>query len=262
MYHKYLMGNIQQNNIKQTNFKYNYEIIEKEKQYFKKHLVNVDNEMKNNLKNEVEKIKVLEDYDCFPKIVKYDLKTKFYIIYDYIEGKTLDKYKNLTLLESINILIDVASIIEFIHSKNIVHCDLKPSNIMIDKNKKVYIIDFGNARFIGEKTEYGSKRYCSTLQLEKKEVTKKFDIYSFGIIMYELITGYKAYNEVHNYEDLLIEKKNNILTISNIILNIPKFADEIVYKLLVGSKEYSYKDIKEVKKDLLKLKSMLKKHSV
>lgn len=110
--------------------------------------------------------------------------------------------------------------------------------------------------FVGEKVTYGSKRYCSIDQLKMAPVNIQFDIYSLGIIMYELITKEKPFMDMDS-KSILKAKLENNLSIKNIILDIPDFADEIFYKSL-GVTNENYHNITEMKNDLIKIANCVK----
>lgn len=236
------------------NYKY-YKLEKNNQLFFAKQVRNDNSDNKENLKNEISKYQCIRDLDFIPKIVEI---TKNTIIYEYIEGKTLDKYKNFTVNESINILIQLADILEKLHQKRIVHCDIKPNNIMITKTGKIMLLDFGNSRFINEKTHFGTIKYCSIPQLQQKNVNTTFDIYPLGIMMYELLTGKKAYGNM-NKKEIKEEKQKQNLKITSIVINMPKLTDIILEKMLGNNINDMYIDMKEVKKDLLLLKNKLSK---
>ena len=156
-----------------------------------------------------------------------------------MDGVTLNKYKFKDDKEKIAIFVKILEKIEIIHNLFIVHCDLKPSNIIISNNN-IYILDFGNAKFIGDKTNYGTPRYCSVSQLKKEKITYNFDIYSLGIMLYELLTSKPSFDDM-DIESLIKEKEDSDLELSDDKLNT------IFYKMTNGF----YNDIKSVKKDLL-----------
>jgi serine/threonine protein kinase len=123
-----------------------------------------------------------------------------YLVMKYIEGMTLKQRAlktGLTISEVIGLLIPLADALDYAHRMGVLHRDLKPSNILIDPQGKPYITDFGLARMaqIGESTishdmMLGTPFYISPEQAQgAKDLTKSTDIYSFGIILYELITG-------------------------------------------------------------------------
>ena len=136
-----------------------------------------------------------------PNIVNiYDVGSEnglHYIVMEYVEGITLKTYiekkGQLSFKEAVSIAIQVGRGIEAAHNKNIVHRDIKPQNIMISTEGKVKVTDFGIARAATSNTissdVMGSVHYSSPEQARNGFVDGKSDIYSLGIVMYEMVTG-------------------------------------------------------------------------
>lgn len=139
---------------------------------------------------------------------------KYYIALEYINGKnlkdalpTINAYNEYEKLELIN---QILAGVEYLHKKNIIHRDLKPSNIMLDENGVAKVIDFGISKYsathYNDYTVFASKTlpYCSPEQEENKEATNKSDIYSLGLIFYEIFTGEK-YNKLNGFNTAIFE---------------------------------------------------------
>lgn len=136
-----------------------------------------------------------------PNIVNiYDVGSEngiHYIVMEYVEGITLKTYiekkGQLTYKEALSIAIQVGRGIQAAHAKNIVHRDIKPQNIIISTDGKVKVTDFGIARAVSENTIHsdvmGSVHYASPEQARNGYVSNRSDIYSLGIVMYEMVTG-------------------------------------------------------------------------
>ncbi|MCI8893073.1 MAG: Stk1 family PASTA domain-containing Ser/Thr kinase [Lachnospiraceae bacterium] len=126
----------------------------------------------------------------------------YYIVMEYVEGITLkgyiEKKRVLTYKEAVSIAIQVGKGIEAAHNKNIVHRDIKPQNILISTDGKVKVTDFGIARAVNNNTIHtdvmGSVHYSSPEQARNGYVDGKSDIYSLGIVMYEMVTGRVPYD--------------------------------------------------------------------
>ena len=121
----------------------------------------------------------------------------YYIVMELIEGITLKKYiekkARVSVKEAVSIAIQVAMGIEAAHSKHIIHRDIKPQNIIISKDGKVKVTDFGIAKAATSKTissnVMGSVHYTSPEQARGGYSDEKSDIYSLGITIYEMLTG-------------------------------------------------------------------------
>ena len=136
-----------------------------------------------------------------PNIVNiYDVGSEngmYYIVMEYVEGITLKTYiekkGRLNFKEAISIAIQVGRGIEAAHKKNIIHRDIKPQNIIISTEGKVKVTDFGIARAASSNTIHadvmGSVHYASPEQARNGYVDGRSDIYSLGIVMYEMVTG-------------------------------------------------------------------------
>ncbi len=123
-----------------------------------------------------------------------------YLVMKYIEGPTLKRYSlkvGLTLEQTANIMTELAKALDYAHSRDVLHRDMKPSNILMDMQGKPYITDFGLARIaqagsstISSDMMLGTPYYISPEQAKgEKDLSGRTDIYSFGVILYELITG-------------------------------------------------------------------------
>ncbi len=122
-----------------------------------------------------------------------------YIVMEFVEGgETLKSYtrkNNLLPIKSVvEIFYQCAKALDYAHRKGVIHRDIKPTNIMLTRNGEVKIADFGIAHnAAGESTQVmgmmGSPRYMSPEQVQEQEVTNKTDLYSLGIVAYELLTG-------------------------------------------------------------------------
>ncbi|NOZ11547.1 MAG: protein kinase [Gammaproteobacteria bacterium] len=127
-----------------------------------------------------------------------------YLVMEYVEGaKTLKNFccpdKLLSIEKVVEIIIKSATALDYAHREGIIHRDIKPSNILYDAgHDKVKISDFGIAKIIGVETSQmsgamGTPRYMSPEQILDESVTGQTDIYSLGIVMYELLTGRAAF---------------------------------------------------------------------
>ena len=234
---------------------------EENKYYALKKILIVNPEDFIKIKNEVE---IFSQFNS-KKIVKYYGSTKidnnFYILMEYVEGQSLeefikdykDKAQYLDEVIIYKIIAQICSAVELIHSKDIVHRDLKPLNIIINKNNEIKIIDFGiskkiekNINFKITKNQAGSHRYYAPEIEEDGKFNKKSDIYSFGLIMYNLFT-LSHYNS-----------KNCSIEISNFYC--PEW-QELMKNMLLQAYDKRF-DIEEVidfiNKNLLKEKIFIK----
>ena len=121
-----------------------------------------------------------------------------YIVMEYVEGETLKQYieshPNIPIDTAVRIAIDIGNALEEAHNNGIIHCDVKPHNILLTGTGKVKVTDFGIARAINSSTVIdkqsilGSVHYLSPEQASGDRITEKTDIYSLGIVLYEMLT--------------------------------------------------------------------------
>lgn len=124
---------------------------------------------------------------------------KHYIVMEYIAGETLKKKvqreKCLSVEEALRIAKEIARALREAHANNLVHCDIKPHNILVTTDGRVKVADFGIARAVTSSTMtyngnvIGSVHYFSPEQAKGTKVTPKSDIYSLGVVLYEMLTG-------------------------------------------------------------------------
>lgn len=124
---------------------------------------------------------------------------KYYIVMEYIAGETLKKRVqregHLSVEESLRIAKEIARALQDAHANNLVHCDIKPHNILVTTEGRVKVADFGIARAVTSSTMtyngnvIGSVHYFSPEQAKGTKITPKSDIYSLGVVLYEMLTG-------------------------------------------------------------------------
>jgi serine/threonine protein kinase/Tfp pilus assembly protein PilF len=189
-----------------------------------------------------------------------DVEDIKFISMDYIKGHDLKELIHtsgtLSIQTAISITRQICEGLKAAHQKDIIHLDLKPRNIMLDSEGQVYIMDFGVARYLGtldtvqEKKLIGTPAYISPEQIKGEEVDKRSDIYSLGIILFEMLTGKRPFeaDSLDDYFDMHIHKKPPHP--SEIIPQIPPFLDDIVLKCLKKDKNNRYQSVKEILEEL------------
>jgi serine/threonine protein kinase len=138
-----------------------------------------------------------------------------YLVMEYVDGLPIDAYcqQNQTPLnQRVSLLIETCAAVSFAHSKLILHRDLKPENILINSEGGVKLLDFGIAKLIDENhfnntaTQVMTRKYASPEQIQGMPVSTQSDVFSLGVIAYELITGYHPYphkNALHREHDVV-----------------------------------------------------------
>lgn len=199
-----------------------------------------------------------------PNIVNiYDVGSEehmHYIVMEYVEGITLKTYiekkGQLNYKEAISIAIQVARGIEAAHNNNIVHRDIKPQNIMISNEGKVKVTDFGIARAATSNTIHsdvmGSVHYTSPEQARNGFVDGKSDIYSLGIVMYEMVTGRVPFDGDTTVAIAIQHLQEEMVAPSVYAPDLPVSLEKIILKCTQKSQDRRYATMGELLVDLKK----------
>lgn len=184
----------------------------------------------------------------------------YYIVMELVEGITLKKYiekkGRLAVREAVSIAIQVAQGIEAAHNHHIVHRDIKPQNIIISKEGKVKVTDFGIARAASSNTinssAMGSVHYISPEQARGGYSDEKSDIYSFGIMLFEMLTGRVPFEGDTTVSVALQHIQDDIVPPAKIVTDIPVSVDKIVLKCTQKKTERRYQTMSDLIADLKK----------
>lgn len=199
-----------------------------------------------------------------PNIVNvYDVGNEnglYYIVMEHVEGITLKTYISkkgqLSYNEVISIAIQVGRGIEAAHKKGIIHRDIKPQNIMISKEGKVKVTDFGIAHAVTSNTVsadlMGSVHYSSPEQARNGFVTYSSDIYSLGIVMYEMCTGRVPFDGETTVAIAIQHLQSEMQPPSMYAPNLPISLEKIIQKCTMKSPDRRYASIDELLVDLKK----------
>lgn len=203
-----------------------------------------------------------------PNIVSiYDVGEEngiYYIVMELIDGITLKKYierkKKLEIRESIEVAMQVARGLEAAHREHIVHRDIKPQNIMITREGKVKVTDFGIARAASSQTissnTMGSVHYISPEQARGGYCDERSDIYSLGITMYEMLTGRVPFEGDSTVAVALLHIQGEMVPPREYEPLIPVSLEKIILKCTQKKPERRYASATELIEDLKKCLSM------
>ena len=185
----------------------------------------------------------------------------YYIVMEYVEGRHLKdlikKRGKLTTSEVIDIMLQITDGMSVAHDSYIIHRDIKPQNIMILENGLVKIMDFGIAMALNStqltqtNSVMGSVHYLPPEQASGKGATLQSDIYSMGIVMYELLTGKLPYKGDNAVEIALKQLKEPLPDIREELPNIPQSIENIIIKATAKNPKNRYADAREMHEDLL-----------
>lgn len=199
-----------------------------------------------------------------PNIVNiYDVGSDeglYYIVMEYVDGVTLKTYiekkGQLTFKESVSIAISVARGIDAAHGKDIIHRDIKPQNIMISTEGKVKVTDFGIARAVSSNTisadVMGSVHYVSPEQARNGFVDCRSDIYSLGIVMYEMVTGRVPFDGDTTVAVAIQHLQEEMVEPAVYAKDIPACYNQIIMKCTMKNPDRRYQTIAELLADLRK----------
>ena len=200
-----------------------------------------------------------------PNIVEmYDVgedNGTYYIVMEYVPGMTLKqvikKRGALSLSEAIDVMLQITDGIKEAHDEYIIHRDLKPQNILIKDNGEIKITDFGIAMALNStqltqtNSVMGSVHYLPPEQASGKGATIKSDIYSMGILFYELLTGSLPFKGENAVEIALKHMKSDIPSVRDVNESIPQSVENIILKATAKNPKNRYETALEMHEDLL-----------
>lgn len=233
-----------------------------------KHILNEDI-IKERVENEIEINKLLS-HPNIVKLIDYNLDDNLpYIAFEYVEGKSLDKIlkekKKLNIYETINIWMQLLEALDYAHQKGIVHRDLKPENILLKltsdnlETATVKITDFGISKIINKTLNItqdfvGTPWYMSPEQIKGQKVDQRSDIYSLGIIIFQLLTGKLPFGESDNiyavFKAHMLDNPVDSHILEGNTTYIPKDIEKIIRKMLEKNPKKRYQNISEIINDL------------
>lgn len=183
-----------------------------------------------------------------------------YIIMPFIEGETLEvrikKQGPMDPEDGVRIMIEIADALHYAHSRNVIHRDIKPSNIMIDHQGKIIIADFGISKMMGDSdltapnTVLGSPKYMSPEQIKGQSVDARSDLYSLGLVFYEMLTGIHPFTGRDTSAIYYAQAHEIPPRPETSRPEIPKELGSIIMKLLEKSADKRYVDGGELLRDL------------
>lgn len=195
-----------------------------------------------------------------PNIVSiYDVGEEddiLYIVMEYIDGLTLKEYiiQNgpLSVEKAVDIMEQLSSAIQHAHENGIIHRDIKPQNVLIDHNGRVKVTDFGIAIALSAtaltqtNSVLGSVHYLSPEQARGGKATKKSDIYSLGIVFYELITGELPFTGQSPVSIALKHLQNDLPSVRQLNSTIPQSIENIIIKSTAKDPFHRYASVAEM----------------
>ena len=205
-----------------------------------------------------------------PNIVNiYDVgedEGSHFIVMEYVGGKTLKEYIQqqgfLDPAEAVRIAKEIAGALEAAHKNNLVHCDIKPHNILVMDDGHIKVTDFGIARAVSSSTMtyggdvMGSVHYFSPEQAKGSSITTKSDVYSLGVVLYEMLTGTLPFNGETSVSIALKHLQEVPVSIRQIKPSVPPVLEAIVEKAM-NKEPMMRPDSTELYMDLEQAQAML-----
>ena len=184
-----------------------------------------------------------------------------YIVMEYVEGQTLKEYiqerGKLSVDEAVKFAVAIAEGLEHAHAMGIVHCDIKPHNMLITKSGRLKVTDFGIARAMNSQNTMmytnsvmGSAHYLSPEQASGKAIDGSTDIYSLGVVLYEMLTGRVPYEADTPIAVALKHVKDKLIPPTRYNPSIPPLLESVVMKALHKKPADRYRSVSEMIGDL------------
>lgn len=194
---------------------------------------------------------------------------KSFIVMEYVEGKTLkdllEEKGRLSPYWAVHIACEIAAGLRHAHKRNIIHCDIKPHNILITEHMMPKIADFGIARMISSMTMVytnsviGSVHYLSPEQASGKQITAQSDIYSLGIVLYEMLTGHVPFDGNTAVAVAMMHVEKTPPPLSTYVDGLPHCLQHVIDKALAKDLTKRYATADEMWQDLNNIKNKLEK---
>lgn len=222
-------------------------------------------ELVRRFKNESKAISVLS-HDSIIKVIDFNITdSEKYLVVEYIDGVTLkefmDNHGKLSWQDTIVFAGIILSALGHAHSHGVVHRDLKPQNIMLTRDGRLKIMDFGIARLAtaSQRTvtdkAIGSVHYISPEQVRGQSTDSRSDIYSMGIMMYEMLTGKLPFQSETAVSVALKQLSDEAQPISEIVPDVPKGLEQIIMKAIEKDPEKRYQSAEEMRRDIQKVRA-------
>ena len=200
-----------------------------------------------------------------PNIVNiYDVgfdENVHYIVMEYVRGETLkeyiEKHGHLPINTSIQITFDIGEALENAHKNGIVHCDIKPHNILVTETGRIKVADFGIARAINsglsdtnDHAVMGSVHYFSPEQASGGPIDERTDIYSLGVVMYEMMTGVVPFEGDTAISVALQHVQDDIPLPTKYNRRIPRLVEQCILKAMAKNPDDRFQSIAEMMSEL------------
>ncbi|MDD2401236.1 MAG: Stk1 family PASTA domain-containing Ser/Thr kinase [Clostridia bacterium] len=185
----------------------------------------------------------------------------YYLVMEIVEGRNLKEIikekGNLSISETVRIAEQICDAIEHAHEHNVIHRDIKPHNVLITKEEKIKVTDFGIARAVSAATithtdsVMGSVHYFSPEQARGEISDEKSDIYSLGVVIYEMLTGRLPFKGESPISVVLNKLQNDPTPPSKINSQIGEALEKVILKAMEKEPQKRYNSVRELKEALI-----------
>ncbi|RKD90222.1 trifunctional serine/threonine-protein kinase/ATP-binding protein/sensor histidine kinase [Mangrovibacterium diazotrophicum] len=208
------------------------------------------------------------DHPAVPKV--HELLTSgntVTLVQEYVDGIDLRKRvfeRRMSIAEVLDIGIQLAEVLLYLHQNQVIHKDINPSNVMLDNSGQLKLLDFGISSNLQSETNdllsleqiEGTLAYIAPEQTGRTSfaITQSCDFYSCGILLYELLTGKPPFDSIDPLEVIHFHLSRNPLPISSVVPNLPTGLEQVIFKLLDKNPDERYHNAASLKADLQTIK--------
>ena len=224
-----------------------------------RHHMAMDPDFINGFRNEAKTIASLKHENI---LRVYDIEERFntvFIIEELIEGEPLEKMlgrlKCISPKLAVNFLIQICSGLQYAHEKGIIHRDINPTNIFVQQNDRLKILDFGLSCPIGTEdfASFGTMAYMAPEQINSEPMDQRTDIYALGVTAFEMLAGTKPFPETDPQKLIDLHLNCGIPDPAEVIPDIPERLRQFILKACQQSPEQRYQTVNEALEDLVHL---------
>jgi serine/threonine protein kinase len=176
----------------------------------------------------------------------------FYIVMEFVDGTPFSKILPMPWPQALGMFIEILEGLEYAHSLGVLHRDLKPDNIMAGPRGEVKIMDFGIAHVLGsvrqtrEQSLVGTLQYVCPELINSKEISPRSDIYSLGILLFEIVSGKLPFTAENDFALLHQHLEKDPPLLSTVVPDVPPFLDDAIFKAMRKAPEDRFASCREM----------------